>query len=81
MYRKSLGDGVKLLAHDLVLLFLLSITLKSAFIIKELDYFKSFGNRKEIIRYRNKKLDLYRPHIEGTNRLCVANWELIFGNV
>lgn len=49
MYRKSLGDGVKLLAHDLVLLFLLSITLKSAFIIKELDDFKSFGNRKEII--------------------------------
>lgn len=36
-----------MLAHDPVLLVLLSITLKSAFVSKELNDFKGFGNRRD----------------------------------
>lgn len=70
-----------MLSHDPVLLVLLSITLKSAFIIKELDDCKGFDKRKEMIWYRNKKLELYRPYIIRTNKVCVTNWKLIFRNV
>lgn len=42
-----------MLAHNPVLLVLSSITLKSAFINKELDDFKGFGNRNDKIEIRN----------------------------
>lgn len=83
MYRTSLGDIeriFKLLADDPVLLILLSIILKS-FIIKELDDFQGFGNRREMRSNRNKKLQLYASHTVGTNRVCLTNWELSLGNL